>query len=181
MKQPFKVLGEIKLMTVTQRQMAAALDLSTTRTNELIDKEGILVRDASTEQGRLMLFESLQNYFLSKQATGDDSANFWKERALHERAKRKTAELNLQIKEGKLYWASEVHAELAEWLITFRTRLMGIGHKLAPQIVGLTPAQMCERIDAEIHDALTELADNVDNENFMGAKADIETAAAPDG
>ena len=55
----FKVKGAIKEMAVSQRQMAEALDLSPTRTNQLL-QEGLLVRDEHRTNGQLMLFESLK-------------------------------------------------------------------------------------------------------------------------
>ena len=169
----------VKALTMTQKEFAKLLGLSQQRISQLIS-EGIIPRDPSTKQP--MLYEGLTNYFLSKNATGDDSANFWKERSLHERAKRKMAELNLQIKEGKLYEAEVVHSELAEWLIMFRSKLNGVGHKLAPRLEGLKPAQICDIIDAEIYDILEELAENVRTGNFTDKESsDAEESAAPDG
>jgi len=178
MEKPFKVAGDVRLMTVSQRQMAAAIDLSTTRINQLLN-EKILVRDESTTQGRLMLFESLQNYFLSKKSTNDD-ANFWKERALHEKAKRELAEIKLAKERGELYESAMVEGTLAEILIEFRNKLLGMGHKLSPQLEGLTAAQMCDRIDREINDILMELAENVRTANFSGEDKPVADPAADD-
>lgn len=153
---PFKADGEIKLMAVSQRQMAAAIGLSTTRINELLN-EGVMVRDESRVDGRLMLFESLQNYFLSQKVTGD-SVNFWKERGLHEKAKRELAELKLSERKGELYESETVERVLSELFINFRNRLQGMGHKLAGRLEGLTAAQISAIIDLEIEDNLEELS-----------------------
>ena len=156
---PFKVSGEIKLMTVSQRQMAAALGLSTTRVNELLN-EKVLVRDESRVDGRLMLYDSLQNYFLSRKTTGD-GVNFWNERALHEKVKRELSELKLEQERGEVYKASEVEAVLTEMLIDFRNKLSGLGHKLAAQLEGKTATAICDIIDSEIELNLKELSENV--------------------
>ena len=173
-KTPFKTDGELKLMTVSQRQMAACLGLSTTRVNQLID-EGILIRDPSTNMGRLMLIESLQNYYLSKNGTSEESVSFWKERALHEKANRQMAELKLRERRGELYEASEVEAFLAELITVTRQQFLGMGHKLAPRMEGLPAAQMCAIIDEEISEILTEMANDARTAEAVG------TAGSDDG
>ena len=176
MGSPFKVVGEIGLMTVSQRQMAAAIKLSTTRVNELIN-EGILIRDPSTAQGQLMLLESLQNYFLSKNGATDETVNFWSERAKHEKAKRELAELNLAQRRGEVYDAQEVEQEIAEWLTDFRNKLLGIGHKLAKQLEGKTAAAICDIIDNEITECLEELSRDVESAEYK-AKDDDNAAGS---
>ena len=152
-----KVAGEIRLMAVTQKQMAQALKLSATRINELCD-EKIIVRDEFARNGQVMLFESLKNYFLSKKST-DDGVNFWLEKARHEKAKRELAELKLQKERGEVYDATEYEATLLEALTAFKMKLTGLGHKLAKQLEGKTATEICDAIDAEIDLALEELSD----------------------
>lgn len=179
-KTPFKVAGEINLMTVSQRQMAAAIGLSATRVNQLID-EGILIRDPSTTQGRLLLFESLSNFFQARKPASE-GANFWQERALHEKAKRELAELKVSERHGELYEALTVESTLIELLTDFRTKLLGLGHKLSPRLEGLTAAQMSMIIDGEVENILKELSDGAESANFNGDVAtSIEDAAASDG
>lgn len=153
-----KVRGEIRLMAVTQKQLSEALKLSPARINELCD-EKILVRDESARNGQVMLFDSLRNYFLSKKTT-DDGVNFWLEKAKHERAKRELAELKLSKERGESYDAAEVEGTLLELFTDFRNKLIGLGHKLSPQLEGLPAAQMCAIIDAEVELALKELSDD---------------------
>ena len=133
-----RIDAEIRLITVTQKQMSKALGLGTTRINQLVD-EGILVRDETSRSGQLMLFESLQNFFLSR-GTGstDESVNFWKERGLHERAKRELAEVKLAKTRGELYESSIVEQTLSEILTNFRTKLLGLPSKYAPRLVKKT-------------------------------------------
>lgn len=170
MENPFRVAGDVKLMSVSQRQMAAALGLSTTRINQLVT-EKILVLDESRADGRLMLFESLQNYFLSKKTTSD-GVNFWTERALHEKAKRELAELKVAQRKGELYEAARVEQFLAECIILFRDKLLGMGHKLAKRLEGKTAAQVCDIIDVEVTEFLEELVEDVENAEYKEAPAD---------
>lgn len=150
-----KVSGEIRLMAVTQKQMAQALKLSTTRVNELCD-EKILMRDETSRSGQVLLFESLRNYFLSKKTT-DEGVNYWQEKARHEKAKRELAELKLQKARGEVYDAAEYEATLLEALTDFKTKLTGLGHKLAKRLEGQTAGAICDIIDAEVEQTVKEL------------------------
>lgn len=171
---PFKVNGDVKLIAVSQRQMSAAIGLSPTRINELLT-EKVMVRDESRVDGRLMLFESLQNYFLSKK-TSSDGVNFWNERALHEKVKRELSELKLAQERGEVYAAAEVEAVLVEMLIDFRNKLTGLGHKLAAQLEGKTAAQICAIIDSEIEQELKELSENVKTQAEIDEEAGAESS-----
>ena len=177
-KTPFQVKGEIALMSVSQRQMAAAIGLSQTRVNQLID-EGIMIRDAGRSDGRLMLLESLQNYFLSKNAESDESVNFWKERSLHEKAKRQLAELKYQERCNELYEAATVEDFLTELIINARNKFLSVAPKLSPQLEGKSAAQIYEILDGEIRDVLMELAAGAKSGDYK-ADADSVGAAALD-
>jgi predicted transcriptional regulator len=145
---------ELMNMTVTQVFMGKVLGLTQGRISQLLD-EGILIRDEESRQVRLM--ESVRSYYLSKNATGD-GVNFWKERGLHEKAKRELAELKLSERKGELYESATVERVLSELFINFRNRLQGMGHKLAGRLEGLTAAQISAIIDSEIEDNLEELS-----------------------
>lgn len=163
-----KVDGEIQLMAVTQRQMSAALGLGTTRINQLID-EGIIVRDETSRSGQVMLFESLRNFFLSRNANlgnGADTVNFWHERGLHEKAKRELAEVKLAKTRGELYEASTVENVLSEILTNFRSKLLGLPSKYASQLNGKSRSEIYDILTAAIEENLTELAAGLENATF---------------
>lgn len=163
-----KVDGEIQLMAVTQRQMSAALGLGTTRINQLID-EGIIVRDETSRSGQVMLFESLRNFFLSRNANlgnGADTVNFWHERGLHEKAKRELAEVKLAKTRGELYEASTVENVLSEILTNFRSKLLGLPSKYASQLNGKSRSEIYDMLTAAIEENLTELAAGLENATF---------------
>ena len=175
-EKPFTVKGNIKLLAVSQRQMANVIGLSPARVNQLID-EGIMIRDPSSPTStNLMFSESLWNYALSKSAATDENVNFWAERSKHERAKRQLAELKLRQREGELYEAAQVENELTEIFTEFRTKLLTCGHKLAKVLEGKTAAQICDIIDSEIIEILEELSENVEDAQYKekhGAEAEI--------
>lgn len=158
-------------MTCTQSQLAKALGVSQPRVNQLID-EGVVVRDEMSTNGQVMLFESLQNYFLSKNVTGDN-VNFWKERGLHERAKRELAELKLSKSRGAVYDAETVERELVELLTNFRNKLLGLPSKYATQLEGKTRGEIYSALTAAIEEELTELSEGVQAVDF---NEDSETA-----
>lgn len=163
-----KVDGEIQLMAVTQRQMSAALGLGTTRINQLVD-EGIIVRDETSRSGQVMLFESLRNFFLSRNANlgnGTDTVNFWRERGLHEKAKRELAEVKLAKTRGELYEASTVERVLSEILTNFRSKLLGLPAKYAAQLNGKSRSEIYDMLTGAIEENLIELAAGLENSSF---------------
>lgn len=170
-----KIDDEIQLIAVTQKQMARALGLGTTRINQLID-EGIIVRDETSRSGQVMLFESLRNFFLSKNANlgdGENSVNFWRERGLHEKAKRELAEVKLSKTRGELYDASTVEAVMSELLTNFRSKLLGLPAKLTAQLEGKSRAEIYSALTVAVEENLTELASGLEGANFENG-ADVE-------
>ena len=167
-----KIDGEIQMFAVTQKQLSQALNLGTTRINQLID-EGIVVRDETSRSGQVMLFESLQNFFLSRKTTGDN-VNFWKERGLHERAKRELAELKLSKSRGEVYDATTVESVLVELLTNFRNKLLGLPSKYATRLEGKTRAEIYSTLTAAIEEELTELSEGVNACDFADEQIQIE-------
>lgn len=169
---------EIQDVTCTQRQMARALGLSTTRISQLISEENILVRDETSRSGQLMLFESLQNYFLSKNAITSDNVNFWKERGLHERAKRELAEVKLAKTRGELYEAAVVEGVIVELLTNFRNKLLGLPSKYATRLEGKSRAEIYSELTTAIEEELTELSEGVKACDFNEECAELEADSA---
>lgn len=151
-----KVVGSIKDLSCSQSQLARALSLTQPRVNQLID-EGIVIRDEQSKTGEVMLFESLQNFFLSKNPTGD-GVNFWKEKGLHEKAKRELAEVKLAKTRGELYEASTVETAFITMLSILRTHLLGLPSKMAPQLEGKSRVDIYNILAAEIEERLTEMS-----------------------
>ena len=167
-----KLDGEIQEATVTQRQLSRALNLGTTRINQLID-EGIVVRDETSRSGQVMLFESLQNYFLSKNATGDN-VNFWKERGLHEKAKRELAEVKLAKTRGELYESSTVESVLVELLTNFRNKLLGLPSKYARQLEGKSREEIYNALTLAVEEELVELSEGIKAASFDEDSEELE-------
>lgn len=167
-----KYNDDIRLLTVTQTNLGKALGLSQQRINQLID-EGIVVRDEMSKGGRVMLFDSLQNHFLSKNVSGD-SVNFWKEKGLHERAKRKLAELKVNKAKGEVYDAATVEGVLVELLTNFRNKLSGIPAKYSPQLEGKTREEIYRTLTAAVEEELAELSEGIETVDFNEDSATVE-------
>ena len=152
---------DIDKLTCTQKVLAEALNLSTVRIYQLI-KEGIVVRDPNDKKGGVFLVESCRNYWRMKNrknAITDDGVliDIEKERALHEAADRKLAELKLAKLEGRVFDATTVELKQVEVLSNLRTRLLGLPAKLAPEIEMLDEAGIEKLLTREIEEALDEL------------------------
>lgn len=166
-----KVNGIIREMTCTQTQLAKAIGVSQARVNQLIE-EGVVIRDEFATNGQVMLFESLQNFFLSKNVSGD-SVNFWKEKGLHERAKRELAEIKVSKAKGDVYDATTVEGVLVELLTNFRNKLSGIPAKYSPQLEGKTREEIYRTLTAAVEEELAELSEGIETVDF---NEDSETA-----
>lgn len=155
---------EIKTATITQSEFGKLFGITQQRVSQLCDEQ-ILVRDETSRSGKILFFESLKSYLLSKKST-EQGVNFWTEKSLHEKAKRELAELKLKERQGELYEADTVERVLADLLTDFRNKLLGIGHKLASQLENLPAAKICDIIDAEVIANMKELAEGVDKAKY---------------
>lgn len=167
-----KMQGNFKEWSVTQTKLAEILNLSVQRINQLIEEE-VVLRDESSKNGAVLLIDSLRNYYLSKNAAGDN-VNFWKEKGLHERAKRELAELKLRIQRGELYEASVVESVMIEHLTNFRTKLLGLPSKIAATLPKDIRGEVYDNLTKEIETCLEELATNYKNAE-LSSDVELET------
>ena len=162
--------------------MGRILNLTPGRISQLVDEKIVTLNEA--DKNGVCLVESLQNYWQSKQSRedGKGKVNFWEERGLHERAKRKTAELKLKKMKGELYDAATVEGVIIEHLTNFRNKLLGVPSKMSKQLEGKSVAQIFDILTLEIEEVLTELSQNLEaadfnEEEFEGVDAEGDEAA----
>jgi len=80
-------------------------------------------------------------------------------RTAHETQKAKLAELEFRKRSGELVEKEEMIKFCTEIITVSKTRLLGIGSKVAPDVAGLESIKKIKAIiDAEVYDALNELA-----------------------
>jgi phage terminase Nu1 subunit (DNA packaging protein) len=156
------VKKDISDVIVSTDVMAELLGFTRQRVNQLA-KEGVLEKQAP---GRFLLRKNIKkyiDYLRINQADEEEegaTAQYWEEKALHEKAKREMAELKLARQRNQLHDAADVEFALTNMLATFRNRILGIPGKLAPQLLGVDSlAELQELIDKELREALTELSE----------------------
>lgn len=170
-----KITGNFKHWTVTQTNFAQIIGVSVPRVNQLIE-EGIIHKNPADKSGGVLLVQSLKDFISSRKADDGGEENgdavFWKERGLHEKAKRKTAELKLAKLEREVYDAGAVDLAITEMLTMLRTHLLALPSKFATQLEGKTRNEIYDILTAEIEGKLEEIS-NFDRETYLN---EIETA-----
>ena len=156
-----KIKNGVTELTCTQKALAEALQLTPMRVNQLI-AEKIVVADESDKGGGVYLFESVKNFYLSRNVQGT-GVDYWKERGLNERAKRQLNELKVQQTAGEMYLASDVENGILELVTALRNNLLGLPATLAAQLENLSREEIYAELTSEIENLLEELS-NYGNE-----------------
>jgi len=91
------------------------------------------------KEGRLHLIKGKLNVAMSdaelENKSNDDKApNYWREKALHEKAKREPAELDLKLKQEQLVEVDQVGEHLDKIFSAVRQRLLATPSKIAPLV-----------------------------------------------
>ena len=91
------------------------------------------------KEGRLHLIKGKLNVAMSdaelENKSNDDKApNYWREKALHEKAKRELAELDLKLKQEQLVEVDQVGEHLDKIFSAVRQRLLATPSKIAPLV-----------------------------------------------
>ncbi len=151
-----KITRGINQVTTTQTQMARALKVSQQRVSQMV-KDGSLPVD---ETGSLLLVDGLRYYYRNTVAgiAGLEEIDLERERALHEKAKREIAELQLAKMKREAYSAKTVEYVMTEMLANLRTQLLGLPSKLAPLLEGKTKEEIYTSMTKEIEEKLSELS-----------------------
>ena len=154
----YKYNGDIEEISVTQTNFGKYIGYSQQKISQMMaDSE--IVRDESDKSGRVMLADSLREYYLSKRASGDN-VNYWKEKALREQVNRKLDELKLQAANNEVYDASKIEDAFTTMLITLRNNLMGLPSKLSMQLENQSREYINEVMTREIEIQLKELSEH---------------------
>ena len=91
------------------------------------------------KEGRLHLIKGKLNVEMSdaeldNKSNNDKAPNYWVEKALHEKAKRELAELDLKLKQDQLVEVDQVGDHLDKIFSAVRQRLLAIPSKIAPLV-----------------------------------------------
>ena len=91
------------------------------------------------KEGRLHLIKGKLNVEMSdaeldNKSNDDKAPNYWVEKALHEKAKRELAELDLKLKQDQLVEVDQVGDHLDKIFSAVRQRLLATPSKIAPLV-----------------------------------------------
>ncbi len=148
-----KITQGVNAVTITQTEMGRAIGVTRQRVGQLI-QDGTFKTDAN---GGLLLVENLRRFY--QETAEDEEADFNKEKALHEKAKREIAELQLAKMKKNAYSARVVEYVMTEMLSNLRTQLLGLPSKLAPMLEGKGKEEIYTTMTTEIEEKLSELSE----------------------
>lgn len=148
------------------RELAELLGISERRVNQLVNEE-VLHREI---EGDFILTIAIATFYENKYA-GKDEDNYWGEKALHEAAKRKLAELELARRQNMSHDAADVERVMTDMLSNLRSQLLGIPTKMAAKLEMKKKAFINAELESEIQSRLTELSD-YKTEMFTGDSED---------
>lgn len=168
-----KKVSNLDGIIVGTSTLANILDVTDRRVRQLVD-EGILTK---VKNGSYELIPTLKKYLLYIKTKSDNQIDgshsekdYMTEKTIHERVKRKIAELELAQMEGKLHDSADIEREMAKMLAAFRAKILAIPSKLAPQLIAQSEISIIESIlENEVYNALSELSE-YDPELFQNEK-----------
>ena len=91
------------------------------------------------KEGRLHLIKGKLNVKMSdaeldNKSNDNKAPNYWSEKALHEKAKRELAELDLKLKSNQVVEVDQIGDHLDKIFSTVRQKLLGMPSKIAPLV-----------------------------------------------
>lgn len=132
-----------KLLNITQRLV------------NMLAEEKVITRHP---EGDFVLPEAIVEFYSFK-FQSDEAIDFMAEKALHEKAKRELAELELKRRRNEVHDAADVEMVMTDMLTKLRTQLLGLPAKLAPQLANRDKDYINQELTDEIHARLTELSE----------------------
>ena len=99
------------------------------------------------KEGRLHLIKGKLNVEMSdaeldNKSNDDKAPNYWREKTLHEKAKRELAELDLKLKQDQLVEVDQVGDHLDKIFSAVRQRLLATPSKIAPLVHAEEPVKI---------------------------------------
>ena len=170
MEDEIKKLTNIENVTVSSTVLANLFGVSTRRIRQF-ENEGIIKKVA---RGKYSLQENIKNYLTYIQATSNlkndtnvnEEVDYDVEHALLEKRKREKIELELAEMRGEMHKSSDVERVMNDMLSNFRSKILALPSKIAPQLITLTTiSDFQDILQKEMINILHELS-NYDPEKF---------------
>ena len=134
------------------RELAELLGISERRVNQLVNEE-VLHREI---EGDFVLTMAIASFYENKYSSKDED-DYWSEKALHEAAKRKLAELELAKRQNLSHDAADVERVMTDMLSKLRSQLLPA--KMAARLENQSRSVIMTELSKEIKSRLTELSD----------------------
>ena len=151
-------------------ELAKLLNITQRRVNQLAE-EKIITRQP---EGDFVLPEAIAEFYSFK-FQSDEAIDFMAEKALHEKAKRELAELELQKRRNEVHDAADVELVMTDMLTNLRSQLLGLPAKMAVQLANRDKDYIDQTLTDEIHSRLSELSD-YSPEMFTGGSNGTENS-----
>lgn len=137
----------------TVADLQVILQITQQRISQL-EKQQIFKRLAN---GKFDTYEAVRAFYDYKLAK--DDLDYKVEQALHEKAKRQLAELELQKRKNEVHEAENVKLVMGDMLSNLRSQILGLPAKMAPVLANRDAEYIALEMTKEIEDRLTELSD----------------------
>lgn len=158
----FQIIKDLSSVLTTSDGLASCIGLTRPRIIQLAN-EGVFDRDKNSKyvvQDNIKRYiDHVKNGDKGTETDEEFQANYWQEKALHEKAKRELTEMNLAKMQGKMHEAKDVELVMTEMLTNLRTQLLGLPSQLAPQLTGKTQEEIYTAMNSAIEEKLIELKD----------------------
>jgi len=147
------------LKLYSSKAIARFLDLSDRRVRQLRDEK--VIEEASPGLYELIpTAHKYINYLRKRNPESEEYLDYNTERAKLVRAKRRSEEYDLALKEGQLHRSDDIELVMTDMLINFKARLMEIPAKLSPTLCEKNEkADIYKILKDSIDEALKELSD----------------------
>lgn len=143
-------------LIISQAELSKVLKVSQQRISQMAKNEELSL----DENGKILLIQSLQRIYKQNEEKEDKkTVSFEEEKALHERAKREIAELQLGEMRNDLHKTSDIEYLVGNMVIVFRRTMLALPSKMATSLAGKTPEDINEILTKEINYALKELSE----------------------
>lgn len=153
-------------------ELARLLCITDRRVRQLVT-DGIITKQP---EGDYLLPEAIAEYYAFKYKP-DEAVDYMEEKALHEKAKRALAELELAKRRNEVHDAEDVQIVMVDMLTNLRSQLLGLPTKMAQQLPERDAGYIDKALTKEIEERLSELSDYSPTMFNMEAAADEEEDA----
>lgn len=156
-------IDNIDITIVNSITLADLFGITDRRVRQLAD-EGVF---QAISRGKYEMRDCIRKYCIFLRQAAESCAakteikiNYDTERAMHEKAKREKAELQLKVMKGDLHRSEDIELIMTDMITKAKTKLLSLPSKLAPMVINRSDISMVQGLlQMQVEEALNELAD----------------------